>query len=140
MSAERKIQRRAAREAARNNPAQKQGEGKGKPEKPLINNQAIQMLEAFALAQDVTKRLEQGSPCPYCLANLDAVHSLKEQLLVPSSLTVCIKCGGISRYDEELKLQAFSAEQMEALPPEHREILREYQSLIRHVRSTSTCL
>jgi len=92
MASSTRNQRKAARRAARNGVP---------PKKPLVSSQAMRTLEAFAFDKDVTRFLDSEKPCPYCGAGLRTTHSVEERAAQPGAFTVCIKCAGLSRFDEQ---------------------------------------
>jgi hypothetical protein len=91
---------------------------------------ALKAIKAFADQTGTTTRYA-AAPCPHCGTTIDAATGVGDAVPEPGNWAVCVACGGIVRYDAELRPVALDAEELAALEPEIRSHLEEMQALVR---------
>jgi transcription initiation factor IIE alpha subunit len=69
------------------------------------------------------------SLCPYCGHAMDAATDVEADARPsPGDIGVCIECGGVLAYTDDLTLRAASQEEIETLDPKTRELLARMQA------------
>lgn len=77
-------------------------------------------------------RLENESICPKCGKVLDAATSIEEGAIPsPGDITICMYCGELLRFDENLISHKLSDEEFESLDEEFQAQLLDVQEQIR---------
>jgi len=72
------------------------------------------------------------SICPICKSSLEAATSLKNEIPDPGDISVCLYCGNILKFNDDLELVSLSNDEMQALKnskPDWDEIVK-IQSLL----------
>ena len=71
------------------------------------------------------------SPCWYCGDELDACSGLEhEHSPSPGDMTICIRCGSLSIFAEDLSMRQPSLEELDSIPEESRQQLRMAQRAV----------
>jgi hypothetical protein len=105
----------------------------GQETESLRSSQAFRTLEAFA-RQTGTETQMPPSPCGHCGRSNELATGEEGHAPQPGAFAVCAGCAGINRYGDALQLVAVAEAEIEAMPPEHRTVLREHQDLLRTAR------
>lgn len=106
--------------------------------KEVKTSAAFQHLEAFAKAK-FEPFDAKPCPCPWCGVRLDAASPASaDAKLEPGCFSVCVRCGGINRYGEDLTLEKVEPEQLAELPADFRHQLEEMGDLMRAARMMAT--
>ncbi len=106
----------------------------GGPEpESVLESKAFTELESFAYAKGETTQIV-ASPCGHCGCLLENASSAAGDSPDPGCFSVCVRCGGINQFDENLRLARVDEAALEALPPEARSHLLEMGDLLRAAR------
>lgn len=74
-------------------------------------------------------------PCPKCGKILDRAGSLEEsEPPDPDSLTVCLGCEAVLRFDKEMVLRQMTQKEIEDLPTEDLEVVAQILRSVRRMR------
>jgi hypothetical protein len=97
----------------------------------------MKMLKTFADGTGTDTRVKP-SPCGHCGEMLDGASAGPGAVPGPGDLTMCIKCGGFNRFDDEMLLAKVTDEDIDELDDAGtRTQLRDAQALLRHYRAQS---
>jgi hypothetical protein len=75
--------------------------------------------------------------CPYCGHKFDRVSSIREPRAPrPGDFTLCIKCGLLMAFDQELRVRGLNLEDLKALKdPSLQDIVARTAAAIRHTQA-----
>lgn len=73
--------------------------------------------------------------CAHCEEILDMHDCTSEEGATPSpeDITICSKCGEWNKFNQELKLEKLSDEEIAGLPPEVLEDMQKATDLVKHL-------
>ena len=73
--------------------------------------------------------------CPHCGKMLDSATNMEDDTLPkPKDLSVCIGCGGLNYYSDDMALVAFPDILVDTLEPEVRAVVLDTQQMIRQLK------
>lgn len=97
-----------------------------------FESKAMQVLKRFA--DDVegkgTTALAISTPCGHCGKELDAASGAPGEVPRPGCFSVCTACGGINRFDDQMRLVRVSDEELAALPAEFQSQMQEMKAFL----------
>ncbi len=78
--------------------------------------------------------------CPHCGQTVDAISTLAGQVPKPkpADMTVCLGCGEVLQFDEQLRVRKMTATEIAALTPEEAFDLKQTQAAIRDFLASET--
>jgi len=110
------------------------GQLPGGPERAKLEKRfesaAWQNFQAYVHQTGTTTR-QVEHPCPHCAAPISAATGVGDSVPKPGMWNVCSACGGINRFDEQLRSVALGQEELDALDPDHRAELEEMSAIAR---------
>lgn len=80
----------------------------------------------------VTSRVGQSPHCPNCLALLDATTGYG--IPSPGDLSICYRCGVISRFTEDMSLTVLTLEDIEGLSDDLKQRLAAFRAAVAEIR------
>lgn len=101
----------------------------------VLTSKALDRLTHFAKATGTTTAVPP-SPCGHCSALLEYACGEPGNEPVPGCFSICVKCGGINQFGEQLQHLKVTEQDLESqgIPEEFRAELREQQTLMRQAR------
>jgi hypothetical protein len=94
----------------------------------------LQLVEVFARSTGTTTRTPEA-PCPHCGTVMGAASAGDDAVPSPGMLVVCVRCGGIGCFDDELHPRLMTDAEWAELPPEIKTKLEDAGAILRHVRA-----
>jgi hypothetical protein len=97
-----------------------------------FESKALQALRAFAndVKNEGTTALAIASPCGHCGKELDAASAAPGERPEPGCYSICTACGGLSRFDDEMRLVRVSDEELAEMPEYFQAQAQEMKALI----------
>lgn len=101
----------------------------------IVEGRGMKMLERFADGTGTDTRVKP-SPCGHCGEMLDGASAGPGVVPGPGDMTICMKCCGFNRFDDEMLLAKVTDEDIDELDDAGaRSQLRDAQALLRHYRA-----
>lgn len=106
--------------------------------KTTHESDAMKAMQTFVRDFGKAETAVPPSPCGHCGKLLEAATGTESgQKAEPGNLSICVKCLGINRFDENLAMVAMTDEDMAAVPAPVRAQLDEMAALLRSSRYRS---
>lgn len=91
-------------------------------------SEALKLMHSFALGAGRTSRMRE-SPCPFCGTMMSAASAGSEDSPSPGSSAVCVACGNVSCFADDMTVRRYTDEEWAALPQELRAYLGEVRAM-----------
>lgn len=97
-----------------------------------FESKAMQVLQAFAADVEGkgTTALAIASPCGHCGKRLDNASGAPGERVEPGCYSICTSCGGLNRFDDEMRLVRVSDEELAEMPEDFRTQTEEMKALL----------
>lgn len=96
----------------------------------VVESEGYRMFRAYGEGTGRTTRI-QDSPCPFCGLVMGGASAGTEAVPEPGCPTVCVACGGISCFAEDLSVRRMTEAEWADLHPETRQQAEDASALFR---------